>query len=180
MDVPTLDSRILRVPLKEVVRPGYERLVAGEGEHERCAGLCCTAGLYCWAARGCIVLLGCVVLRVCCAVRCRVCCRDDCGSGAARACLHAAGAAEPSSRRTSCYRSPETPYPLSFCAPTLPMQACPTARQGSRATCGCASTSNSHASSSARRSGSRWRCCCKESTERVLGEEQSAPHPPTA
>lgn len=33
VDVHTLDSqpRILRVPLREVVRPGYERVVAGEG-----------------------------------------------------------------------------------------------------------------------------------------------------
>jgi hypothetical protein len=30
-DVLTLDGRKLRVPLKEVVRPGYERVVAGEG-----------------------------------------------------------------------------------------------------------------------------------------------------
>ena len=33
IDVPTLDpGRVLRVPLKEVVRPGYERVVPGEGE----------------------------------------------------------------------------------------------------------------------------------------------------
>lgn len=34
VDVHTLDSqpRILRVPLREVVRPGYERVVAGEGK----------------------------------------------------------------------------------------------------------------------------------------------------
>ena len=31
VDVRTLDGRTLRVPLKEVVRPGYERVVAGEG-----------------------------------------------------------------------------------------------------------------------------------------------------
>lgn len=31
IDVPSLDGRILRVPLKEVVRPGYERVVTGEG-----------------------------------------------------------------------------------------------------------------------------------------------------
>ncbi|PRW61391.1 dnaJ-like protein subfamily B member 4-like isoform B [Chlorella sorokiniana] len=31
VDVPSLDNRVLRVPLKEVVRPGYERLVANEG-----------------------------------------------------------------------------------------------------------------------------------------------------
>ena len=31
VDVPSLDNRILRVPLKEVVRPGYERVVVGEG-----------------------------------------------------------------------------------------------------------------------------------------------------
>ena len=31
VDVPTLDGRILRVPLKEVVTPGYERLVKNEG-----------------------------------------------------------------------------------------------------------------------------------------------------
>lgn len=31
IDVPTLDGRILRVPLKEVVHPGYVRLVPNEG-----------------------------------------------------------------------------------------------------------------------------------------------------
>lgn len=31
IDVPTLDARVLRVPLKEVVTPGYERVVVGEG-----------------------------------------------------------------------------------------------------------------------------------------------------
>jgi hypothetical protein len=31
VDVPSLDNRVLRVPLKEVVRPGYERVVPGEG-----------------------------------------------------------------------------------------------------------------------------------------------------
>ena len=31
MDVPSLDNRILRVPLKEVVAPGAERVVRGEG-----------------------------------------------------------------------------------------------------------------------------------------------------
>lgn len=31
IDVPALDSRVLRVPLKEVVTPGYERVVKGEG-----------------------------------------------------------------------------------------------------------------------------------------------------
>lgn len=46
MDVPSLDNRVLRVPLKEVVRPGYERLVANEGGRESnacsCVMLCCT------------------------------------------------------------------------------------------------------------------------------------------
>ena len=31
VDVPSLDGRILRVPLKEVVSQGYERVVRGEG-----------------------------------------------------------------------------------------------------------------------------------------------------
>lgn len=31
VDVPTLDGRILRVPLREVVTPNYERVVRGEG-----------------------------------------------------------------------------------------------------------------------------------------------------
>ena len=31
VDVPSLDNRILRVPLREVVNPGYERVVGGEG-----------------------------------------------------------------------------------------------------------------------------------------------------
>ena len=31
VDVPSLDGRVLRVPLKEVVTPGYERVVKGEG-----------------------------------------------------------------------------------------------------------------------------------------------------
>ncbi|EFN59562.1 hypothetical protein CHLNCDRAFT_18104 [Chlorella variabilis] len=31
IDIPSLDNRVLRVPLKEVVRPGYERVVVGEG-----------------------------------------------------------------------------------------------------------------------------------------------------
>lgn len=29
--MPSLDNRVLRVPLKEVLRPGYERVVVGEG-----------------------------------------------------------------------------------------------------------------------------------------------------
>lgn len=40
VDVPSLDNRVLRVPLKEVVRPGYERLVANEGrQYLRAASL---------------------------------------------------------------------------------------------------------------------------------------------
>lgn len=31
IDVPALDNRVLRIPLKEVVTPGYERVVKGEG-----------------------------------------------------------------------------------------------------------------------------------------------------
>lgn len=31
VDVPSLDNRVLRVPLREVVTPGYERVVRGEG-----------------------------------------------------------------------------------------------------------------------------------------------------
>lgn len=31
VDVPSLDNRVLRVPLREVVTPGYERIVRGEG-----------------------------------------------------------------------------------------------------------------------------------------------------
>lgn len=31
IDIKALDNRVLRVPLKEVVRPGYERVVVGEG-----------------------------------------------------------------------------------------------------------------------------------------------------
>ena len=31
VDVPTLDNRVLRVPLREVIYPGYERVVKNEG-----------------------------------------------------------------------------------------------------------------------------------------------------
>ena len=31
IDVPALDGRTLRVPLKEVAHPGYQRVVVGEG-----------------------------------------------------------------------------------------------------------------------------------------------------
>lgn len=43
VDVPSLDKRVLRVPLKEVVRPGYVRVVSGEGA--RGAGLRCACAV---------------------------------------------------------------------------------------------------------------------------------------
>jgi hypothetical protein len=38
IDIKALDNRVLRVPLKEVVRPGYERVVVGEGAVAACEG----------------------------------------------------------------------------------------------------------------------------------------------
>lgn len=67
MDVRTLDSqpRVLRVPLKEVVRPGFERVVTGEGEpappspckpwHGPQTPLLCLCGLVAPATASCTV-----------------------------------------------------------------------------------------------------------------------------
>lgn len=53
VDVPSLDNRILRVPLKEVVRPGYERVVSGEGARKAFACCCLVLGLGLIVVRGC-------------------------------------------------------------------------------------------------------------------------------